>query len=205
MSALVSLLGLAPGNRVLILGEGDVELEASLVLGSGSPVERSLDGDGVSPASCDVVAIGRETTADRRGRAALLAVAARAVKPRGVVAVEFPNCMAALTPLLLAFEGLSEAPNGRGGVTYGGARELLHEAGFKRVAGFMSLPSLADPRILLPLDSHRALAFHFRAPFFAESPRRRLVRQALGFLAGIGWLPALSPSFCLIAARGEAA
>jgi hypothetical protein len=189
---------------VLILGEGDVELEASFVLGSGSPVERSPNGSDVPPASYDVVAIGGEATADRRGRAALLEAAARAVKPRGVVAVEFPNCMAAFAPLLLAYEGLSEAPNGRGGVTYGGAREVLHEAGFKRVAGFMSLPSLADPRVLLPLDSSRALAFHFRAPFFAESPRRRLVRQGLGFLAGIGWLPALSPSYCMIAARGEA-
>ena len=201
MSALGILLGLAPGTRILVLGAPDREIEAALAHPAGSEILLSGDGHGVPRASMDVAVLGRGAASVPATRRPLVTAAARALVPGGIFAAEFPNRLAALSKLLLAHETLPGAGDGRGGLGYGSALRLLRDAGFARVSGFLCLPGLADPQVLLPLDGRRALAFHFATPFFLESPARRMLRRFLATAAAGGFLPALAPAFSLIATR----
>ncbi len=195
-------MGLVPGDRVLMLGEGDLELETSLSIGIAGPVDRSAAGLDVAADSYDLVAISRETAMDRRRRRTILQAAARAVTRKGMVIGEFPNLLGHFSRPLLVYEGLTSMPvSTRGGISYGGCRRLWQGAGLARLSGFLCLPSLADPRVVLPLDSGPALSFHFRAPFFIETRQRRLLRQILSATARAGCLKSLSPGFALLATR----
>jgi hypothetical protein len=119
-----------------------------------------------------------------------------------MVIAEFPNCLGQLARPLLMFEGLASLPMPtRGGTTFGGSRRLARGAGFNRLTSFLCLPSMADPRIVLPLDSAPALSYHFRQPFYVESKRRRLLRRALLAAAKSGLLRSLTPGFTLFATR----
>jgi hypothetical protein len=139
---------------------------------------------------------------DRRRRRAMLSAAARAVTARGMVIAEFPNLLGQLARPLLVFEGLGSLPVAtRGGTTFGGCHRVAHGAGFDRRTSFLCLPSLADPRIVLPLDSAPALAYHFRQPFYVESRRRRLLRRVLLSASKLGLLKSFSPGFALFATR----
>lgn len=202
MSALGTLLGLAPASRVLVLGAGDLELEAALTHPALSEITRSPDGHGIPRASADVVVMGRGPAAVPALRRPLVAAATRALVPGGVFAAEFPNRLAGLSAPLLAHENVHTEPAARGGLGYGAARRLLFGAGFVQVSGFICLPSLSDPQVILPLESRHALAFHFRPPFFPESGRRRILRQFLRAASAGGFLPALAPAFGLVATRG---
>jgi hypothetical protein len=187
---------------VLLLGEGDLELETSLSIGIEGPVDRSATGLDVDAESYHLVALSREASTDRRRRRGMLRAAARAVTARGMVIAEFPNLMGRAARPLLMFEGLASLPVvTRGGTTFGGARRLVRGAGLRRMSGFLCLPSLADPRIVLPLDSPPALSYHFREPFFIETRRRRLMRRALELGAKAGLLGTVSPGFTLFATR----
>jgi hypothetical protein len=201
MSALGTLLGLTPATRLLVLGPPDLALEATLAH-PASDLTRSTDGRGVPRATIDVAVMGRSAAAAPATRRSLIAAAARALAPGGVFAAEFPNRLAALSAPLLVHEQVPLASDARGGLSYGGARRLVLAAGFAQVSGFICLPSLADPEVLLPLDSRPALAFHFQPPFFTESRPRRILRRLLLAAADGGLLPALAPSFCLVATRG---
>jgi len=202
MSALGTLLGLTPATRILLLGSADLGLEAALAHPVGSDLTRSADGRGVPRATIDVAVLGRAAAALPATRRALIAAAARALAPGGVFAAEFPNRLAALSAPLLAHEAVPLAPDARGGLTYGGARRLVLAAGFPVVSGYICLPGLADPEVLLPLDSRPALAFHFQPPFFPESRPRQILRRLLEAAASSGLLPTMAPSFCLVATRG---
>jgi hypothetical protein len=204
MSHLAALLGLAPGARVLVLGPGDLDLEAALTAAIEAPAARSAAGIEVEAGTFDLVAVGREAASDRSLRRALLAAAQRAVKPGGLVAAEFPNRMPILSPLLLAYEGLTEPAPHAGGVSLEAAQSLCRGVGFGSMASFLSLPSLADPKVVLPLDSPPAAAFHFRPPFFVETFRRRCLRRTLGLLTAAGSLPSMSPTFAILAIREAA-
>ena len=61
--------------------------------------------------------------------------------------------------------------------------------------------SLADPRVVLPLDSAPALSYHYETPFYVESWRRRLLRAVLSLLARTGLLKSFSPGFTLFATQ----
>jgi hypothetical protein len=198
---LAALLGLAPGARVLILGAADLDLEAALMAAIEVPVTRSAAGIEVEAGAFDLVALGREAAGTPSLRRALLIAAAHAVKPSGLVAVEFPNRTPFLSPLLLAYEGLTERNPAAGGLSLDAARALCRSTGLGRQTSFLSLPSLADPKVVLPLDSPPAAAFHFRPPFFVETFRRRCLRRCLGLLAASGSLPSLSPTFAILATR----
>lgn len=185
-----------------MLGEGDLELETSLSIGIAGPVDRSAAGLDVAAGTYDLVAISREAMLDRRRRRAMLSAASRAVTARGMVIAELPNLLGHLARPLLRFEGLSALPMAtRGGTTFGGCRRLARGAGLHRLTSFLCLPSMADPRIVLPLDSAPALSYHFRQPFYIESPRRRLMRRALLAAAKSGLLRSLTPGFTLFATR----
>ena len=205
MNHLGALLGLAPGSKVLILGTGDLDLEAALMAVAEGPVTRSAAGIEVEAGTFDLVAIGREAAGAPSLRRALLIAAANAVKPGGLVAVEFPNRMPFLSPLLLAYEGLTEPTSAAGGLSLDAAQALCRSTGLGRQTTLLSLPSLADPKVVLPLDSPPAAAFHFRPPFFVETFRRRMLRRVLRFLAASGSLPRLSPTFAILATREVAA
>ena len=60
MNHLSALLGLAPKTRVLILGTGDLDLEAALMAAIEAPVERSAAGIEVEAQTFDLVALGGE-------------------------------------------------------------------------------------------------------------------------------------------------
>ncbi|MGD8394526.1 MAG: hypothetical protein PVF43_03500 [Candidatus Eiseniibacteriota bacterium] len=198
-------MGLLPGDRVLLLGDGDLELETSLSVSIGGPVDRSADGHHVPESAYALVALSREVTGDRQRRQALAEAAGRALAPHGMLIAEFPSLLAPLARPLLAYEGLgSISVTGRGGTTYGGARGSLRRAGFARLTSCICLPSLADPRIVLPLDSSGALSYHYQPPFFEETWRRRLLRGALRQAARAGVLRVLSPGYVLLASRGGA-
>jgi hypothetical protein len=204
MNHLGALLGLGPGARVLILGGGDLDLEAALVGATDVPAARSAAGIEIEAGVFDLVAVGREAAADPSLRRARLAAAARAVKPGGLVAVEFPNRRPFLSPLLLSYEGLTETPPATGGMSLEAAQSLLRGVGLTQTTSFLSLPSLADPKVVLPLDSPPAAAFHFRPPFFVETFRRRCLRRVLGMIAAAGSLPSMSPTFAILASREAA-
>jgi hypothetical protein len=204
MNHLAALLGLAPKTRVLMLGAGDLDLEAALVAAIEAPTERSAAGIEVEAGTFDLVAIGREGAANRSLRRALLAAAARAVRPGGLVAIEFPNRLPLLSPLLLAYEGLTEVPSAQGGLSLETAQNLCRAVGLTQLTSFLSLPSLADPKVVLPLDSPPAAAFHFRPPFFVETFRRRCLRRTLGLLTASGSLSRMSPTFAVLASREAA-
>ncbi len=201
MSPLEAILGLTSESRVLVLGDGDLVLESALAHHGGGIIH-SRDGGGLAPACADVAVIGRAAAADPGSRRALIASAARALAPGGVLAIEVPNRLAALALPLLAYEGIDLPRDAHGGLAYRAARRLVRANGFPHVSGFICLPSLADPRLLLPLDSRHAAAFHFRPPFFPETARRRLLRRVLGALAWSGVISWLAPAFGLIATRG---
>jgi len=204
VSDLPALLGLPPGARVLMLGTGDFALEGALVAAIEQPVTRSAAGIEVDAATFDAVVVGREAAGDASLRRALLIAAANAVKPGGLVAVEFPNRRPLLSLLLLAYEGLTEPLPAADGVSLDGARSLCRGAGLTHLTCLVSLPSLADPKVVLPLDSPPAAAFHFRPPFFVETFRRRCFRRVLGLLTASGALPSLSPTFTVVASREAA-
>jgi hypothetical protein len=206
MSTLSAILGLDPSTRILILGEGDIVLEAALSRAGGGDVQHSRDGRDVARASADVAVLARGCAADPRVRSLALAAAHRGLIPGGVLAAEFPSTTAVLSRLLLTYEGVDIAPDAEGGRLYGQVRRLVRRAGFAPVSGFICLPSLAEPHIMLPLDSRRASAFHFEPPFFIESGQRCVARTLLAGLARLGLLPWLAPQFTIIATRrGEGA
>ena len=202
MSNLGHLLGLAPGGSALFLGPPAPALEAALgaALGGGA-FARSADGRDLPARAFATVVIGGEGAAPRL--AELLAAAARTVRPQGTVALELRNPQPIFVPLLLAYEGLaapaSQPAPARGGPGLRAATALCRAAGLTRSAAYLSLPGLADPRLVLPLDSPAAAAFHFHPPFFPETFRRRVLRRALGTLAARGGLAAMSPAFTLLA------
>ena len=204
MNHLSALLGLAPGARVLILGTGDLDLEAALMAAVEAPVTRSAAGIEVEAGTFDLVALGPEAAGAPSLRRALLIAAAQAVKPGGLVAVEFPNRRPFLSRLLLAYEGLTESKPAPGGLGLETAQALCRGAGLGRQTSLLSLPSLADPKVVLPLDSPPAAAFHFRPPFFVETFRRRCLRRVLRLLTASGSLPSLSPTFAILASREAA-
>jgi hypothetical protein len=201
MSALATLLGQTPASRILVLGLDDLVLEAALARPAGSEITRSADGRGVPRASADIVVMGRGAAAVASTRRSLVAAAARALIPGGVFAAEFPSRWAALSGPFLAYENVRTRTSGLGGLGYGAARRLVERAGFARVSGFICLPSLADPHVILPLESRPALVFHFEPPFYPESFPRRILRRCLGAAAAGGLMPLLAPSFGLLATR----
>jgi hypothetical protein len=196
-------VGLLPGDRVLLIGDGDLELETSLSVAIGGPVDRSADGHSLPEATYALVALSREVTHDRRRRQALVEAAVPALAPRGTLIAEYPNLLAPLSRPLLAYEGLGAMSVAtRGGTTYGGSRGSLRRAGLRRLTSCICLPSLADPRIVLPLDSGPALSYHYQPPFFEETWRRRLLRSVLRHAARSGVLRSLPPGYALFASRG---
>jgi hypothetical protein len=203
MTNLAHLLGLAPGSSAVLLGPPAPALAAALTAAlAGGRLAESAAGRGLADQSCDAAVIGGEAAADPR-LGELLAAAARAVRPDGTVALELPNPRQVFVPLLLAYEGVAAPTPARSGPDRAQAAALCRAAGLTRVTAFLSLPGLADPRLVLPLDSPAAAAFHFRPPFFPESCRRRLLRRALGALAARGGLAALSPAFTLLASPAD--
>jgi hypothetical protein len=209
MTNLAHLLGLAPGGSALFLGPPGQALEAALARSvGGGRLSRSSDGRGLPARAFEAVVIGAESAAGEPRLADLVGAAAHAVTARGTVALELPNRFPVLAPMLFAYEGLPAPPaaGGRpGGPGLRAVKGLCRAAGLTRVACYLSLPDLADPRLLLPLDSPPAAAFHFRPPFFPETFRRRALRGALGGLAAGGGLPAASPAFTLLASPAETA
>jgi len=197
------MLGLTSADPVLLLGEGDAELEEALAVGKSAVVERSAAGLDVAAGHYKVVAVTRDVARDGGRRHSLIRAAARALQGGGTLALEVPNLLSRLAHPLLVFEGLSPEPFiHSGGTTYAALRLLLRKEGFERQSGFLCLPGLADPRVILPLDSNRALASHYRAPFYVESGRRKLVRRTLGVAARLGLHRVTSPSFVILATRG---
>ncbi len=124
---------------------------------------------------------------------------------RGTVALEIANPRPLLVPFLLAYEGLQAPAPAQGGPDLQAVVALCRAAGLTRIASYTSLPGLADPRLVLPLASPAAAAFHFRPPFFPETFRRRALRRALGALAARGGLAALSPAFTVLASPADGA
>jgi hypothetical protein len=120
------------------------------------------------------------------------------------VAAEFPNRLPLWSPLLMAYEGLTESTPSAGGIRLEAAQNLCRAVGLGQMTSLLSLPSLADPKVVLPLDSPPAAAFHFRPPFFVETFRRRCLRRALGLVAASGSLASMSPTYTILASREAA-
>ncbi len=203
MNAIGQLLGLTAELPVLILGDGDGELEQSLAEATHGRVTLSVRGTDATSEAAQVAVLSRGVVKNADDLGVWLGHAHRALAPRGVVMAEVPGRHARFAQLMLTYEGLLERGEARAaGLSYGAVETVARQAGFARVSRYLSLPHMADPRVLLPLDSKPALAAHYAEPFYVESRKRSALRRALATAARLGVLRQCVHKFTIVATKG---